>query len=323
MIISFIVTTQLNEVDFKKTLKSIKAQTLKDYEMIIVVDSAEEGDDSIGYKEVRKIMLENSNIKLIKNSLDQGKANCWNDAMAIAKGKYIKFINDGEEISDNFVEALATLIETKDEPDVIEYTTTLKYKTRSYESSLFLRNNKVYNLESEFEPLAYTSELVFNKIYKREIAAANKLKFRRNQRYDLLFVYKFFSKSKSYIYIADEIKSSYPVRPVDYSMFDTVNQWTHIFNWFRETNDYKQNEDYIKYAYYKLLVHRWLWNLQWEGNKVLIKKGVEFVEMKFKKEKRIKFMKSNKVFLKAKDAKFQDMVENFESHIKLIGRVTK
>ncbi|WP_338983677.1 glycosyltransferase family 2 protein [Spiroplasma endosymbiont of Othius punctulatus] len=323
MILSFIMTTQLNESDFKKTLKSIKNQTLKNYELIIVVDSLEEGDDLIGYKEVRKMVLENNNIKLIKNSLDQGKANCWNDALNISEGEYVKFINDGEVISDNFVEDVATLVETKNSPDMIEFTTSLKYKTKSYDSSLYVRNHKVYELKTEFEPFAYTSELIFNKIFRRAVIVDNSLKFRRNQRYDLLFVYKFLALAETYIYVADEIGSTFPVRPVDYSVFDTVNQWTHVFNYFREINNYKSIEEYVKYAYYKLLVHRWLWNLQWEGNKVLIKKGIDFVDIKFKKDKRIKFMKTNKVFLKGKDQKFQDMVENFESHIKIIGRVTK
>ncbi|WP_339022914.1 glycosyltransferase family 2 protein [Spiroplasma endosymbiont of Crioceris asparagi] len=316
MVVSFICVTNLTKYDFNRTINSIKKQTSTNYEVIIIVDSFDGAQEEVSFNNVRKLMIENDNIKVIHALKPQGRSSSWNDSIKLAEGQYIKFINDGEELDPNFVERVEKIVAEKNAPDIIEYSLVMNLKTQPLPVDVLVKPNKVFDLTTDFNPLAYTGEIVFNKLFKLDIINEFTFRFNRKQRFDLLFVYKVFSEAKTYIWVEKGLASSYTIRPVDYSAFDTINQWTHIFNYFRRVGKYREVEHYIKYAYFRLLILKWLRTLKWEGNKNLIRKGVEFAKVKFRKEKREKFIKDNIILARKKDLDFNDWVENFESNIK-------
>ena len=90
--ISIIIVSLNTKVDFLKTLKSIKKQTYKNYEIVIVDGVSNDGT----IKEIKK--LKKKNIKYIIEK-DKGIYDAMNKGIKISKGKWLIFMNSG----DNFI----------------------------------------------------------------------------------------------------------------------------------------------------------------------------------------------------------------------------
>lgn len=321
MLLSFVVVTQEGLQDFEKTINSINNQSLQDYEIIIVMDrpSHDDNNDSL----VKKLFAEKDNVKVVFNSSIQGSSLSWNLALDLAEGKYIKFFKEGDFIAPNFVEVISENLEkNKDkELDIIEYKIQFTGNVES-EILTYLDKGKVYEISKDFDPYAYTNPLLFNKIFRTKLIKDFGFKFRNFVRYDMLFVYKVLGQTEYYLFIDSESIEKSNIQPIPYSVFDQVNQWTHILNYYRRIGKYKHLKDYLNYSYYKTLVYIWLWEIKKYDNKLLIKKATNFAIRKFK-DKRVEFTTDNTVFLEKRDERFTEICVNFDDYIKEIHKVVK
>lgn len=75
-----------------KTIDSVKAQTLEDWELILINDCST--DDSV---EVISRYLDDDRIKLINSEKNQGAASSRNYGISLAKGRYLAYI-DADDI---------------------------------------------------------------------------------------------------------------------------------------------------------------------------------------------------------------------------------
>jgi glycosyltransferase involved in cell wall biosynthesis len=109
--VSIITITYNAELFLERTLKSIKKQTCDDYEYIVVDGASKDGTLQLAeaYHDI---------IDSIISEKDQGLYDAMNKGLKLAKGKYVWFMNAGDEIAHNTViEDLKTL--AKDESDVL------------------------------------------------------------------------------------------------------------------------------------------------------------------------------------------------------------
>ena len=90
-----IITVNLNDVNgLKKTFKSIKNQSYKSYEHIIV-----DGDSLDGSKKFLKNLNHNKIKKIIGK--DRGIYDAMNKGIKISKGKFLIFLNSGDTFFSN------------------------------------------------------------------------------------------------------------------------------------------------------------------------------------------------------------------------------
>ncbi|AKU79337.1 glycosyltransferase family 2 protein [Spiroplasma turonicum] len=314
MLISFITVIPNTSEEFKESIESvIKQNNYEDYELIVILDKLNHETNMDEY--FINLFKKYNNIKLIFNNDRHGSSYSWNLGLDICSGKYVKFISQGDTIDNDFIKSIKKYIEeNKNNIDIIEYSFLLK-SDKDIQSKSYLEPNKVYNLKEDYKPFAYTNNLLFNKLFKLEIIKNFNFNFRNQVRFDMLFIYKLLSQSKTYLYLNSKNYENIILRPVQYSIFDIVNQWTHIFNYYRRIKKYNEISDYLKYSYYKTILHIWIWTISKTDNKLLIKKALEFANRKYE-NKKSDFIKNNKVFLESEDLTFKTLAENFSSYYK-------
>ncbi|AHI52450.1 glycosyltransferase family 2 protein [Spiroplasma culicicola] len=321
MLISFVVVSQEVEESIENTMNSIAYQTDDDYEIILVSDRSivENTKETFG----KDKFWANNNFKLVLNNSVQGVSVSWNSAIDLAEGKYIKFVNQGDTLDQNFVATVKKELakHAKEEIDVVEYKGKM-FGLNDSETDIFLEPDKIYDLSQEFCPYAFTNVTLFNKLFRTKLLQEFGFKFRRFVRFDLLFVYKVLGQTEKYLYLDSPAIENYLIEPVAYSAFDLVNQWTHILNYYRRIAKFKELKDQLNYAYYKTMVHIWLWLIKQYNNKLLMKKATNFASRKFE-DKKADFIKNNSVFVNTPDEKFKTICLSFEKYIKEILKLAK
>ncbi|QHX36343.1 glycosyltransferase family 2 protein [Spiroplasma sp. BIUS-1] len=322
MLVSFVITWQEIEQNVNATLQSVLNQTDDDYEIILISDKMIQENEEFDI--LRNYFWDIKKIKTVVNSSIQGAAVCWNTAIDLADGDYIKFISQGDTISPDFVKNIRAELKKYDgeEIDLIEYNVQLHGLSDDIIDT-YLEKGKVYNLNREYSPYAHVSATLANKLFRTKLLKEFGFKFRRFVRFDMLFTYKVLGQTDSYVFLnTKEPLETMHLGQVQYSVFDLVNQWTHILNYYRRIGKFRDLKDYLNYAYYKTLVHIWLWNIRKYDNKLLIKKAATFANRKFE-DKREDFMKNNKAFKETKDVRFIEIVDNFATYIKEILKLAR
>ena len=100
--VSVIIPVYNTEKYLKKCLESIKNQTLQGIELIIVNDGSTDNSQSIIDK-----FVEEANFPVqCKIKENAGQAAARNDAMQLAKGEYIAFVDSDDYIASDYLEQL-------------------------------------------------------------------------------------------------------------------------------------------------------------------------------------------------------------------------
>lgn len=101
--LSIIIPVYNVEKYIKKCLDSIKEQTMKDFEIIIVNDGAEDNSEEI----IKKYQIQNENLKIRYFKKENGGlASARNYGVKHAKGNYISFIDPDDYLEPNTFECL-------------------------------------------------------------------------------------------------------------------------------------------------------------------------------------------------------------------------
>ncbi|AHI53502.1 glycosyltransferase [Spiroplasma sabaudiense Ar-1343] len=309
MIVSIIIATQGKKTRLVESFYSIQQQTNSNYEIIVI----NEGSDNECEQLLRQEFLRNKNLKVVFNTKNQGTAYAWNIGIELVSGRYFVFLKEGNTIDPNFVQRIEDVIKSNSEKvDIMEFT--IQYtKLSDSKSDSVLKSDHLYNLKTDFDPFAYTNPIIYNKLFRTDFIRENNFSFRRFTRFDALFVYKALGQATNYLYIS-EVLMNHRLSVMRYSAFDLVNQWPHIMNYYRRVGKFKKLKDEITYAYYKDLIYRFLWMITKFDNKILVKKGVAFVERKI--GNKLDEIKENPVFLKNLEPEFGKIVSNLKDYFK-------
>jgi glycosyltransferase involved in cell wall biosynthesis len=313
MFLSYIYSINGVNLDATKiVLDSILNQTDKDFELILISDVEENSDELNDY--VRDVFWQHDNCKIIENAALQGVAVSWNAGIELAEGKYAVFLNASDHVMPNHVAEIKKAYEKNGEIDVFEYKVHL-FGLADSDTKTYVDVNKVYDLKTDQTPFAYINDLIQAKAFKLDNIKSYQFRFRRFLRYDLLFTYKVLGQATKYMFIESDALIEAKIEETNFSIFDLVNQWPHIFNYYRRINRFRELNDYLIYAYYKIIVHIWLWWIKKYNNKVLMKKAIAFTQRKFD-DKREGFMKTNPIYNAKRDQTFTQIVENFSKWMK-------
>ncbi len=176
-----IITVSLNtKKKFLKTINSIKKQTFKNYEVIIVDGNSEDGT----VKEIKKI--KSKNIKYIIEK-DKGIYDGMNKGIINSKGKWIIFLNSGDTF---FSKNTLKYIDKKkiNDQDILFGDTFIKNKYFRYRSFA-----KQFDKETILMPFCHQSVLV-----KRSYLLRNKFSPKYKIASDFDFFLKSFLRNKSF-----------------------------------------------------------------------------------------------------------------------------
>lgn len=108
ILISVVVPVYNLEKYISKCINSIRNQTLKNFELIIIDD----GSSDSSYEVIKKYVIEDNRIKYIKQE-NKGVSSARNKGIEIAKGKYITFVDGDDSIHPRMLEDMYSLASKK------------------------------------------------------------------------------------------------------------------------------------------------------------------------------------------------------------------
>ncbi len=196
--VSIVMPVYNSEKFLRQALDSIKVQTLRNFELIIINDASTDGSAKI----VEQCKYEMDYIKDINLEKNMGVAYVRNLGVSLARGEYVCFIDSDDVIERNFIELM--------------YKTALKYNSdivccnyyyidekNRKTKNVFSRRQGNYSAKKLIHSLLKDTSMHFflwNKMFRRRMVEDNRVLFTNRCFEDILFTMKmFYFSDKIYI----------------------------------------------------------------------------------------------------------------------------
>lgn len=92
------------------TIESVLAQTFTDWEMIVVDDASPDG--GAGCRAVEEFSARDARIRLIASKINKGSSGARNEAMRVASGRYLAFLDSDDIWHPEYLRTMLSLIES-------------------------------------------------------------------------------------------------------------------------------------------------------------------------------------------------------------------
>lgn len=297
--LSIIIPCYNVEKYVEKCINSLIAQTLDNIEIIVVNDGSKDNTLKI----LKKYGKENSNIKLIDKK-NAGVSAARNDALKIAKGEYIGFLDSDDWVEKDMFEKMYNKA-INENLDIVACDTNAVYPDKN----IIIKSN-VSRTSTPEELMINAYAVIWNKIYKKELL--NGITFKEGMTFceDVLFLYKVYSRVKKvgsidealHYYLQREGSLTYTYDKKLYQLIDSLDN---VVEFYKKENKLKKYHDEIEYSYVRYLYATFIKRLAKTKNKEEFKKGVSYVINKvnstfpkYKKNKYINSFNAKSLYLK-------------------------
>ncbi len=290
--VSVIVPIYQVEKYLEKCLDTLVNQTLEEIEIILVNDGSTDDSGKIAKKYCetypsKMIYLEKEN---------GGLSSARNFGIPYAKGEYIAFLDSDDYIEPTCYEEMYQIAK-QEESDMVECDFIWEYPNKRKEDI-----GETY--QGKKEMMEKVRVVAWNKLIKREILMATKIKFPEGLRYeDVAFTYQlipYLEKvsflKKPYIHYRqreNSIANSQNERTKE--IFDVLEQ---VIGKYKEDNLYEEYKEELEYIYVRfLLCSSFLRMVKIENKKIrkeLLKKTWENIYNQFPNWKKNKILKTRK-----------------------------
>ena len=208
--ISIIIPVYNGEKTIKRCVDSIRAQTLVDYELIIVNDGSSDGTAAI-CDEYLKI---DKRISVIHKT-NEGVSSARNIGLDQAKGKWVAFVDSDDWVSNCFLEEIVK--DSEDYDLIVEYATFVNHPTAN---DILIPNVTIDELNFDLlfsECYLSWRTSPWGKLFKRDLIEQNSIRFQLDMNIgeDAVFLYTYllFAKririndNRNYYYLYDSVDS--------------------------------------------------------------------------------------------------------------------
>lgn len=185
--VSIITPLYNSELYIQNTIASVQAQTLTDWEMIVVDDGSTDSSADI----VKNISITDSRVKLLQKE-NGGSASARNMGLSVAQGEFIQFLDADDTISLDKLELQSNILEQKkmdvvySDFRIVNSDGTIRPTIKGYTFNLF-------KILIGWGPLGTVPPHAF--LYRHDFIKKNKIKFTEEirEREDWDFLIKIFS----------------------------------------------------------------------------------------------------------------------------------
>ncbi|MBP5547925.1 MAG: glycosyltransferase family 2 protein [Bacteroidales bacterium] len=253
-LLSIIVPVYKTEPFLDACVKSIQAQTLKDWEMILVDDGSPDR-----CPEMCDLYVANDNRIQVIHKENGGLSSARNSGIAIAQGKYIAFVDSDDTIEPDTYEGNIAFMETHPDVDVVQFPAKrIGWGDQFYHKPGFFRGKKELILNNyKDSPIDNT---VCMKIFRRELF--DTIRFREGHVHeDKTFVLQMLQHI-NVLYISDIGCYNYYRRE---NSIQTTDSFSKTSDWIDTEVATLQNI----YLYKELKsewIGRWMHNVRWLMN---------------------------------------------------------
>ncbi|UQY80852.1 Undecaprenyl-phosphate 4-deoxy-4-formamido-L-arabinose transferase [Candidatus Hepatincola sp. Av] len=244
MKISIIIPAYNAATFLQRALNSIYKQSLHSLEIIIVNDYS--SDDTLKIAETNQ--KKDNRIVIINRNNNKGSAIARNEALKVARGKYIFFFDVDDEITNsNALEILYNTAE-KNQVEVVLFDFYKLYpnKAITHKTLKILPNILLTSIEDK-KQLLKAGVVVFNKLYLRDFLLREQITFVANLTFDdMLFTWQVLTKANRILYLKQEFyvywqvsNSITNVALSDARVEDALKAMKLLYNYLIDNNLYK------------------------------------------------------------------------------------
>jgi glycosyltransferase EpsJ len=171
-----------------KCIDSVLAQTYTDFELILVDDGSPDNCGAICDEYKKK----DSRVTVIHKT-NEGCPAARNDALDIATGKYVFFVDSDDYIEPNYLEQLHKLAEDNDAQLVFTGSYRESYANGAYQAYPMELSNATYESSISFRTNFYkyitntSINMPWNKLYNNDIIQRERIRFKNVKFDDLIF----------------------------------------------------------------------------------------------------------------------------------------
>jgi glycosyltransferase involved in cell wall biosynthesis len=299
----------------EKCINSLLQQTLNDIEIIVVNDGSKDNTLKI----LKKLVKENTNIKLIDKK-NAGVSAARNDALKIAKGEYIGFLDSDDWVEKDMFEKMYNKA-IKENLDIVACDTNAVYPDKN----IIIKSN-ISESSTPQELMLNAYAVIWNKIYKREILKGIEFKEGMTFCEDVLFLYMIYSRVNKvgsieeplHYYLQREGSLTYTYDKKLYQLIDSLDN---VVDFYKKEKKLKKYHDEIEYSYVRYLYATFIKRLAKTKNKEEFKKGISYVIKKvnetfpkYKKNKYINTLKPKNIYLKYFNKFIANIIFNLEKN---------
>lgn len=285
----------------KKCLESLVNQTLKDIEIVVVNDGSTDNSQDIIDEYKSKYP---KTIKVIKQT-NQGISASRNNAISIAKGKYLAFIDGDDYAKTDMLESSYDYIEQK-QADIVVWD---YYEVDENDNVLRVENIpdfKDANIEKQPNLLFTINPGPCNKLYKRSLFKDIKFPNDRTKYEDLMTITKILinankisklNKCCSYYVIRDNSET----RTVDVRSFDIIKALEDINNYMKDKLTFEKFYEEVMFLNIKHIMYQVLkqgYSIDTSMSKKFISKAYTYLNKNFPNWKNNKYYKHHESIIK-------------------------
>lgn len=260
-LISIIVPVYNTEKYIGKCLDSLINQTYQNIEIICINDGSTDGSKKILEEYTKK----DKRIKLI-NNINSGPAISRNLGLDNSNGEYIMFCDSDDSYKPQMCEKLYQAI-TENDVDFATCQSSAEYEQgakRAFSAKEQTKRMPTGLQEVKNVKIKKLSVLVWHMIYKKSIIENYNIRFPNGLiNEDVLFNYEYFSVSKKYFGILEElhnylvrnnsIMDNYYKRTNNSRLFDRIKLFGHFYKFLQTNNLIKTKKEF----FYQLLLHQY------------------------------------------------------------------
>ncbi|MBN0919495.1 glycosyltransferase family 2 protein [[Mycoplasma] gypis] len=193
-------------------------------------------------------LLGKDRIKLIINSKHQPLNKVIYEALLKTNKDYVFVLCSGVEIDEDFTKTVLKII-SKNTPDIIEVKAIYRGLVK-YDSPNKPFSNKLFDLTISPLPLTYTSPVLFNKIFKKEVLLNTyndwKTLKSSNKQYSVDIILKAFHEAKTYYYTNNIETRDWNYQLSNLNIKTFINEWKTIKKIFEDKDS--DTQDALKVA---------------------------------------------------------------------------
>lgn len=193
--------------EFEKCINSLLKDLSDDVEVLIINDGSTNGIQAI-------ISKYTSNFIKVFNTSNHGVAAARNFGIKMAEGERISFIDPDDFVTNDYIKNLIFLVNNFGEYDFVcfDYNILTKNKIKKFnllsssQDISYLKTELTYgsfgNLKIESKRIAYESNVIWNKLFKRDFLEKNRILFPENCKKgeDVLFCAKLYLDATKIFY---------------------------------------------------------------------------------------------------------------------------
>lgn len=237
---------------FKKCIDSILAQTLKEFEVIVVND----GSDAQHTKLIEEICALDSRIVLI-NKLNGGVSSARNAGIKKAEGEYILFVDSDDWIDENCLE-ICYEEAVKNEVDIVNFGYVKEFGNASVEVEVYQEDRLLYNSwKQEFDPYDMRSMgMCWMKLIKSKYVKKTMFDESLTNGEDVEFNFRLYSKVRSFVNVKEymyhyRINENSAVRAFDKKALEKYEKTISALK--KDVQEAKRKKKTLERAYYSFI----------------------------------------------------------------------